>query len=46
MITSSDERPLVRIMADYFMDFAYIESFKTLLKSLISTIDTYEERPF
>lgn len=46
MITSSDERQLVRIMADYFMDYAYIESFKTLLKSLISTIDTYEELPF
>jgi hypothetical protein len=46
MITGSDERKLIRLMAEYFLDYAYIESFKTLLNELIRTIDTQEELPF
>lgn len=46
MITSPDERKLVRLLADYFYEYAYIESFKTFLKELICTIDTQEELPF
>lgn len=46
MITSSDERQLIRLMAVYFLDYAYIESFKTMLKELILSIDTQEELPF
>ena len=46
MITSPDERKLVRLLADYFYEYAYIESFKTFLKELICSIDTQEELPF
>jgi hypothetical protein len=46
MITGADERKLIRLMAEYFLDYAYIESFKTLLNELIRTIDTQEELPF
>lgn len=46
MITGSDERQLIRLMAEYFLDYAYIESFKTLLNQLIATIDSDDELPF
>ena len=46
VITNSDDRELIRKLSDYFLDYAYIESLKTLLKNMVNTIDSYEELPF